>query len=90
MEKALFEKVFLKNTNIDSVLKETLKKHIKFLIFANIRFTLVHNCLIKAIDKKLYKEDLSEINRNITKICVHLDEAISTITNIITTKNRAN
>ena len=59
MEKSLYKKVFLKNPNIHDVLKEGLKKHIKFIIFANIRFTIMHNCFIKAKKENLYNEDLS-------------------------------
>ena len=86
MEKALYEKVFLKHANIQDVIKEALTKHIKFVIFANMRFTLVHNCIIKARDEKLFKEDLDKLNRYITEICIYLDKIIEIIEKVLTTK----
>ncbi len=86
MEKIIYENIFLKNTDINEVLKQGLEKHIKSILFASIRFTLMHNCLIRAIEEKLYKYDLEKINRNITKICLHLDEILKITTEIIAIK----
>lgn len=86
MEKTLYKKVFLKNPNIHDVLKEGLKKHIKFIIFSNIRFTIMHNCFIKAREENLFNEDLSELSRNISQICIYLDEIIKIVDEILTTK----
>lgn len=83
MEKALYEKVFLKNLNVNDVIKKGLEKHIKFIIFANLRFTLMYKCFKRAIDENLYKEDLNDLNRSINKICVYLDEILEIITDII-------
>ena len=79
MEKAICEKFFLKNDNIDEVLKKTLKKHVIRIVFANFRFTFVNSCLARANKENLYKKDLSELNKKIAKICVHLDKILETL-----------
>ena len=54
MEKFLYENIFLKNTSISDTLKYSLSKHTKFIIFANLRFTLVYNCLLRAKEEKIF------------------------------------
>lgn len=87
MEKTIYKKIFLANENINNVLKEGLKKHIVFILFANIRFNLFHNCLLKAIKENIFEDDLKTLNSNITKICFHLDEIINIINEIFDTEN---
>ena len=87
MEKTLYNDIFLKNISINDVLKKGLKKHITFILFANIRFNLFHNCLLKAIKENIFEDDLKTLNSNITKICIHLDEIINIINEIFDTEN---
>lgn len=84
MEKFLYENIFLKNTSISDTLKLSLNKHTKFIIFANLRFTLVYNCLLRAKEEKIYHCNLNPILKDIEKICFYLDKIIDIETNIIT------
>ena len=86
MEKALYEKVFLKNLNVNDVIKKGLEKHIKFIIFANLRFTLMYKCFKRAIDENLYKEDLNDLNRRIAQICLYLDKITEIMIDVIYAK----
>ncbi len=86
MERYIYDEIFLKSNSIEDVLKKSLKKHTIFIVFSNIRFTIMHNCLIKAMEEKLFKEDLKKINREIVKICIYLDRIIEIINKILVIK----
>ena len=86
MEKYIYDEIFVKSDCIEDVLKKSLKKHTMFIVFSNIRFTIMHNCLIKAMEENLFKEDLKRINREIIKICIHLDRIIKIINKILVIK----
>ena len=86
MEKYLYENVFLKNADINNILVKFLRKSIKFLIYANIRFTLLHNCFLKALDEKIYEDDLSVLNKKLMEICILLDKIIEIIIEISISK----
>lgn len=86
MEKYIYDEIFLKSNNIEDVLRKGLKKHTMFIVFSNIRFTIMHNCLIRAMEENLFKEDLKKINREIVKICIYLDKIIDIINKILVIK----
>lgn len=73
IEKYIYEEIFLKNNNLEDTLRESLKKSMRYVVFANIRFTLVFNCLIKAEKEKLFKEDIENPLRTVREICACLD-----------------
>jgi len=73
IEKYIYEEIFLKNNNLEDTLRESLKKSMRYVVFANIRFTLVFNCLIKAEKEKLFKEDIENPLRTVREICAYLD-----------------
>ena len=73
MQKYIYNEIFLKNNNLEDTLRESLRHSMRYVFFANIRFTLVFNCLIKAEKEKLFKEDIENPLRTVREICAYLD-----------------
>lgn len=86
MENIIYKNIFMKANNSNDALKESLEKYIKYLIFANLRFTIVFNCLLKSKHRNLFTEDISTQITNLAKTCVYLDKVLEIVPEIFATK----
>lgn len=83
-EEKTFQSFFLNSDKLEESLLKSLKNGSKWLVIANIKFSIVLNCLIKAKGQKLFKNN-SKVEyyvKELAKITYLLDNALDTLDNI--------
>lgn len=78
MQKLAYEKI-KKSKNPRKMIEKIINKNIKWLVFSNLRFTIIFNCLKKLESKKISSFSKKQI-KDICNICLFLDEILKILT----------